>query len=175
MSRTDSRNGMFFAEIKFIFNEGKIVRLVREHYLRSDILCQSSICKICPNVNNILSDPKKESKGHYIIFGADVLQNFLELLELSEFKNIIFLQTAVQIVQFVPLYFFQKTCCQTDFVVHTLMNCYFPKIQEKSHKLYQRLRFVLLFFIDLFNLLLYVLIYTWICLFICMYVWISEQ
>jgi exoribonuclease R len=93
--------------------KGKIARIVREHYLRSDILCQSALCKKCPNVTSVLTDTTNETQKHYVIFGIDVILNFLEVLELSDIKNIIFLQTAVQIVQ------------------------------EKSHKLYQRLRTII--------------------------------
>jgi hypothetical protein len=77
---------------------GKIVRIVREHYLRSDIFCQSKACtKQCHHENPIL--PTATETNHYAIIEPTTLVDFLELFEQKELKNIIVPQTILLDVQ----------------------------------------------------------------------------
>src|SRR5687768_1089526 len=86
------------ANLLFIFDNlllllsGKFVRIVREHYLRKDISCQSPICTTCKGhetpaieeglpsaVLQQLSGPKDTS--HYAVIELDTLVKYLELFE----------------------------------------------------------------------------------------------
>jgi hypothetical protein len=76
---------------------GKIVRIVREHYLRSDIFCQSKACKKCQHENPLL--PTSIETQHYAIVDPNTLVDFLELFEQFELQNIIVPQTILLEVQ----------------------------------------------------------------------------
>ncbi|XP_048471958.1 DIS3-like exonuclease 1 isoform X2 [Rhincodon typus] len=76
--------------------KGKSVRVVREHYLRQSVPCNSSLCQAeCHNEGKLLS----ESATHYVIPDWKVVQDYLEILEFPELRGIVFMQTACQAVQ----------------------------------------------------------------------------
>nr|XP_027322288.2 DIS3-like exonuclease 1 [Anas platyrhynchos] len=76
--------------------QGRSVRVVREHYLRLDVPCRSALCRAgCPGDGKLLSD----DVTHYVVPDWKVVQDYLEVLEFPELKGIIFMQTACQAVQ----------------------------------------------------------------------------
>ncbi|XP_058012764.1 DIS3-like exonuclease 1 isoform X1 [Ahaetulla prasina] len=76
--------------------QGRSVRVVREHYLRSDVPCCSALCRAgCPRDGKLLSD----DVTHYLVPDWKVLQDYLEILELPELKGLVFMQTACQAMQ----------------------------------------------------------------------------
>ncbi|XP_053574505.1 DIS3-like exonuclease 1 [Bombina bombina] len=74
---------------------GRTVRVVREHYLRDDVNCGSSLCGSCARDGKLLS----EDLTHYLVPDCQVLQDFQEVLEFPELRGIIFMQTACHAVQ----------------------------------------------------------------------------
>ncbi|XP_023807012.1 DIS3-like exonuclease 1 isoform X4 [Oryzias latipes] len=72
---------------------GRKVRVVREHYLRERVPCFSSLCQAdCANGVKVLPG----DLTHYVMPDADVVVDYLEILELKELQGIIFTQTACQ-------------------------------------------------------------------------------
>uniref|UniRef100_A0A3P9LZ64 DIS3-like exonuclease 1 n=1 Tax=Oryzias latipes TaxID=8090 RepID=A0A3P9LZ64_ORYLA len=72
---------------------GRKVRVVREHYLRERVPCFSSLCQAdCANGVKVLPG----DLTHYVVPDADVVVDYLEILELKELQGIIFTQTACQ-------------------------------------------------------------------------------
>lgn len=85
-------------KVTIVKHRQRNMRLVREYYLREDINCLSRMCSSCSNFN----DSEKEVKSllpscidHYIIPCFDILQLYMEILEISDFRGIIFLQSLV--------------------------------------------------------------------------------
>ncbi|XP_061571365.1 DIS3-like exonuclease 1 [Cololabis saira] len=75
---------------------GRRVRVVREHYLRERVPCFSALCQAdCNNDGPVLPG----DLTHYVVPDAEVVVNFLEILELRELQGIVFTQTAVQALQ----------------------------------------------------------------------------
>ena len=57
---------------------GKILKIVREHYLRDDIGCGSELCEVCPEEQGVLERaPPSESDllqhAHYILPDTNVV------------------------------------------------------------------------------------------------------
>ncbi|KAM9640151.1 DIS3-like exonuclease 1 [Morphnus guianensis] len=76
--------------------QGRSVRVVREHYLRPDVPCRCALCRAaCPRDGKLLSD----DVTHYVVPDCKVVQDYLEILEFPELRGIIFMQTACQAVQ----------------------------------------------------------------------------
>nr|XP_030731070.1 DIS3-like exonuclease 1 isoform X6 [Globicephala melas] len=78
--------------------QGRTLRIVREHYLRPSVPCNSPLCPqpaVCRNDGKLLSS----DVTHYMIPDWKVVQDYLEILEFPELKGIIFMQTACQAVQ----------------------------------------------------------------------------
>ncbi|XP_036049514.1 DIS3-like exonuclease 1 [Onychomys torridus] len=78
--------------------QGRTLRIVREHYLRPSVPCNSPLCPqpaACRNDGKLLS----AEVTHYMIPDWKVVQDYLEVLEFPELKGIIFMQTACQAVQ----------------------------------------------------------------------------
>jgi hypothetical protein len=69
------------------------VRIVREHYVRDDIYCQSKTCKVCKHTNPVL--PTAADTNHYLVVDLETLVTFLELFEQPEFNNMIVAQTVL--------------------------------------------------------------------------------
>ncbi|CAL1288476.1 unnamed protein product [Larinioides sclopetarius] len=81
--------------------KGSVVKTVREHYLRDDILCGSAVCSECPETNACLEAvPTSHSdlckKPHYIIPDTNVVIHQFDVLGESAFKNVIILQTVLE-------------------------------------------------------------------------------
>ncbi|XP_045889168.1 DIS3-like exonuclease 1 [Micropterus dolomieu] len=75
---------------------GRKVRVVREHYLREQVPCYSSLCQAdCDNDGKVLPG----DLTHYVVPDVGVVVDYLEILEFRELQGIIFTQTACQAVQ----------------------------------------------------------------------------
>ncbi|XP_043776108.1 DIS3-like exonuclease 1 [Cervus elaphus] len=77
---------------------GRTLRIVREHYLRPSVPCNSQLCPqpaTCHNDGKLLSS----DVTHYMVPDWKVVQDYLEILEFPELKGIVFMQTACQAVQ----------------------------------------------------------------------------
>ncbi|TDH17480.1 hypothetical protein EPR50_G00008790 [Perca flavescens] len=76
---------------------GRKVRVVREHYLREQVPCFSSLCQAdCDNADG------KVLPGdltHYVVPDVGVVVDYLEILEFRELQGVVFTQTACQAVQ----------------------------------------------------------------------------
>ncbi|XP_008308916.1 DIS3-like exonuclease 1 [Cynoglossus semilaevis] len=77
-------------------NRGRRLRVVREHYLREEVPCYSSVCQAgCPNGGKVLPG----DLTHYVVPDVGVGVDYLEILEFQEMQGIIFTQTVCQAVQ----------------------------------------------------------------------------
>lgn len=75
---------------------GRTVRVVREHYLRERVPCCSSLCQAdCDNDGKVLPG----DLTHYVMPDAEVVVDYLEILEFRELQGIVFTQTACQALQ----------------------------------------------------------------------------
>ncbi|XP_034253802.1 exosome complex exonuclease RRP44 [Thrips palmi] len=86
---------------------GNILKIVREHYLRDDIWCGSSLCKNCSlkekdkvldkevisNVSSVFSFP------HYLVLDTNVVLHQIDVLEEDVLENVIILQTVLEEVK----------------------------------------------------------------------------
>ncbi|KAK2706097.1 exosome complex exonuclease RRP44-like [Artemia franciscana] len=88
--------------------QGKILKLVRENYLRDDISCLSDLCTSCNQANTIQLNrldklPVTSSKlcdfPHYIVFSSDVILNQIDVVESELWKNCIIPLTVHQEVR----------------------------------------------------------------------------
>ncbi|UYV79580.1 DIS3 [Cordylochernes scorpioides] len=86
--------------------QGKVLKIVREHYLRSDIPCSSAICEECDQeLCKLESEGKSKSTliptFHYIVPDTNVIlhQVILDVLEDPVFKNVVVPQTVVEEVK----------------------------------------------------------------------------
>ncbi|XP_033109550.1 DIS3-like exonuclease 1 [Anneissia japonica] len=71
---------------------GRILRVVREHYLRNSIDCSSDICTSgCSRGSSSLPS----DVTHYLFPDGGICKDFIEVLELDDFKGITFTQTSV--------------------------------------------------------------------------------
>jgi DIS3-like exonuclease 1 len=69
-----------------------VLRVVREHYLRDDVICRSRLIpETCQEHEPCLS----ETVTHYVVPDYQAARDYLEIFELSEFSNIIFMQTVM--------------------------------------------------------------------------------
>ncbi|KAI7814071.1 DIS3-like exonuclease 1 [Triplophysa rosa] len=74
-------------------SKGRKVRVVREHYVREQVPCGSSLCQAgCHNDGKVLSS----DVTHYVVPDGGVVRDFLEILEFRELQGIVFTQTANQ-------------------------------------------------------------------------------
>lgn len=84
-----------------INKQGQVVNIVREHYLRDDIWCQSQACSNCKHEKPYLEAPKKPKKNEkavpmiYFIPSFIIVQNYYEIIE-KYFKNVIFCETTTE-------------------------------------------------------------------------------
>ncbi|XP_018408330.1 PREDICTED: DIS3-like exonuclease 1 [Nanorana parkeri] len=74
---------------------GRTLRAVREHYLREDVSCRSPLCTDCAREGKLLS----VELTHYVVPDCQVLQDYQEVLEFSEIRGVIYMQTACHAVQ----------------------------------------------------------------------------
>ncbi len=94
---------------------GKVLKVVREHYLRNDLSCGSEACEDCPHpmqvdenvLSSLSSEPKSLSKiferPHYLVLDTNIVLNQMDILEVlpkdGGLKNVIILQTVLEEVR----------------------------------------------------------------------------
>lgn len=85
---------------------GNILKIVREHYLRDDLLCGSAICKTCLHKENEIileSSPKSVCAlfdfPHYLLLDTNVVLHQIDVLEENALCNVIILQTVLEEVK----------------------------------------------------------------------------
>ena len=84
----------------------KCFQIVREHYLRTDLWCGSSLCVICPHEKHDLvlsQDPVSKSalfaEPHYLLLDTNVILDQIDVLEEDTITNVIVLQTVLDEVK----------------------------------------------------------------------------
>ncbi|XP_032512686.2 exosome complex exonuclease RRP44 [Danaus plexippus] len=94
---------------------GNVLKIVREHYLRDDLLCGSAVCHICPHKDDeIVLDTKPESIcklfdfEHYLVLDTNVVLHQIDVLEENALKNVIILQTVLEEVKHQNTAIFQR-------------------------------------------------------------------
>ncbi|XP_026737585.1 exosome complex exonuclease RRP44 [Trichoplusia ni] len=94
---------------------GNIIKIVREHYLRDDLLCGSAACNTCPHRDDELvldSDPESICAlfdyPHYLILDTNVVLHQIDVLEEDALKNVIILQTVLEEVKHQNTAVFQR-------------------------------------------------------------------
>eukprot|EP00050_Salpingoeca_kvevrii_P012604 m.23790 g.23790 ORF g.23790 m.23790 type:complete len:1095 (-) comp4173_c0_seq1:8-3292(-) len=76
---------------------GGAVKMVQEHYLRTDIPCNSALCASSECAAGLVDAPRLTSgASHYAIFDAAALAEYNELLELPALRGLIVLQTCLR-------------------------------------------------------------------------------
>ncbi|XP_041971274.1 exosome complex exonuclease RRP44 [Aricia agestis] len=85
---------------------GNILKIVREHYLRDDLLCGSAACDVCPHKDDeIILEAEPSSvcdlfqNHHYLILDTNVVLHQIDVLEEDALKNVIILQTVLEEVK----------------------------------------------------------------------------
>ncbi|XP_062516622.1 DIS3-like exonuclease 1 [Corticium candelabrum] len=73
-----------------------VVRVVREHYLRDDIVCRS---RLIPDTCREGEPCLSATVTHYVVLDYQAIRDYLEIFEMSEFSNLIFTQTAMNHVR----------------------------------------------------------------------------
>lgn len=81
-------------------------QIVREHYLRDDLLCGSAACKVCPlKGDDQVLDIQRESVcalfdyPHYLVLDSNVVLHQIDVLEEDALVNVIILQTVLEEVK----------------------------------------------------------------------------
>ncbi|CAK1545869.1 unnamed protein product [Leptosia nina] len=94
---------------------GNILKIVREHYLRDDLLCGSAACNVCPHKNDeLVLDSTPDSicalfdYNHYLILDTNVVLHQIDILEDDALKNVIILQTVLEEVKHQNTAIFQR-------------------------------------------------------------------
>ncbi|KAM3863248.1 exosome complex exonuclease RRP44 isoform 1-T1 [Diretmus argenteus] len=83
---------------------GRVMKIVREHYLRDDIWCGSEVCTDCKQESTVLQrDACMESNlcafPHYLIPDTNVVLHQIDVLEDPLIRNVIILQTVLSEVR----------------------------------------------------------------------------
>ncbi|PON50039.1 PIN domain containing protein [Parasponia andersonii] len=76
---------------------GKVTKVVREHYLRDDICCGVSFCKLCDSKDARLSP--SSSSSPILIIDTNVLLNQIDLLENPAMEDVVLLSIVLQEVK----------------------------------------------------------------------------
>ncbi|XP_059056639.1 exosome complex exonuclease RRP44 [Achroia grisella] len=94
---------------------GNILKIVREHYLRDDLLCGSAACNVCPHKDDeYVLDTKPESictlfdYPHYLVLDTNVVLHQIDVLEENALTNVIILQTVLEEVKHQNTAIFQR-------------------------------------------------------------------
>ncbi|XP_063619441.1 exosome complex exonuclease RRP44 [Cydia splendana] len=94
---------------------GNILKIVREHYLRDDLLCGSEACVICPHKDDeIVLELKPKSicalfeEPHYLVLDTNVVLHQIDVLEEDALTNVIVLQTVLDEVKHQNTAIFQR-------------------------------------------------------------------
>ncbi|KAA8532084.1 hypothetical protein F0562_006774 [Nyssa sinensis] len=75
--------------------QGKVVKVVREHYLRDDIYCGASFCKVCDSSAARLSS----SASTILIVDTNVVLNQIDLLENPAIDDVVVLSVVLEEVK----------------------------------------------------------------------------
>lgn len=100
---------VFSKKINIRTGNRKVMGVVREHYLRDDIPCQSELC-----FENCKSDKDQDKTRlpanvtHYLLPLEDVVKDYFEVLTAPELRGLIFLQTVVSGVHLQSLRHYRK-------------------------------------------------------------------
>ncbi|XP_077350506.1 exosome complex exonuclease RRP44 [Festucalex cinctus] len=83
---------------------GRVMKIVREHYLRDDIWCGSEACDQCRQESTVLQreaciESNLCSFSHYIIPDTNVVLHQIDVLEDQVICNVVILQTVLQEVR----------------------------------------------------------------------------
>ncbi|KAF9895845.1 exosome catalytic subunit dis3, partial [Lobosporangium transversale] len=86
---------------------GKVLKVIKEHYLRDDIWCSAEACRECehtepilsatPNINKLVPSP------HYLIPDTNIFMNQIDVMEKPQITNVIVLQTVLEEVKHLSL------------------------------------------------------------------------
>lgn len=88
-----------------ISTRGSVQKVVREHYLRDDIPCGITACRVCANPDSsILLEPSPKQNPsypdpHIIIPDTNILLHHLDVLERPVFTDAVILQTVLDEVR----------------------------------------------------------------------------
>ncbi|KAI1313414.1 exosome catalytic subunit dis3 [Mortierella claussenii] len=86
---------------------GKVLKVVKEHYLRDDIWCSAEACKDCDHSETVLSAVPSINKlfplPHYIIPDTNIFMNQIDVMERPQITNVIVLQTVLEEVKHLSL------------------------------------------------------------------------
>jgi exosome complex exonuclease DIS3/RRP44 len=77
-----------------ITRKNKVVKVVREHYLRDDVWCGSDQCTDCQN-----QAPKLSATMDYVILDTNAILHQKDLIQNAKIKNVIVLQTVLDEVK----------------------------------------------------------------------------
>lgn len=90
-------------------------QIVREHYLRDDLLCGSAACNTCPHKDdefvldqNPVSICALFDYPHYLILDTNVVLHQIDVLEEDALTNVIILQTVLEEVKHQNTAIFQR-------------------------------------------------------------------
>ena len=80
--------------------KGKVVKVVKEHYLRDDIGCGSDVCALCP-ADGMARLSNTPHSNQYLLLDTNVVLNQMDLLEkdVPPLCDIIIPQTVLQEVK----------------------------------------------------------------------------
>ncbi|KAF9400655.1 exosome catalytic subunit dis3, partial [Podila epigama] len=86
---------------------GKVLKVVKEHYLRDDIWCSAEACKTCEHTTTVLESIPSINKlfpsPHYIIPDTNIFMNQIDVMEKPQITNVIVLQTVLEEVKHLSL------------------------------------------------------------------------
>ncbi|GMP26916.1 hypothetical protein CsSME_00003152 [Camellia sinensis var. sinensis] len=75
--------------------QGKVIKVVREHYLRDDIYCGAPFCNVCDSKSARLSS----SAPTILIFDTNVVLNQIDLLENPAIDDVVILSVVLEEVK----------------------------------------------------------------------------
>lgn len=85
---------------------GNILKIVREHYLRDDLGCGSTLCRKCVQDENAMPLSKENQIKstlfdfpHYVVLDTNVILDQIDVLEEDALKNVIVLSTVLNEVK----------------------------------------------------------------------------
>lgn len=84
--------------------KGNVIKVVREIYLRDDIVCGSELCSTCQQLTFSLSSSCK----NYLILDTNVLLHQLDVIENPKITNVIILQTVLEEVKNRNMHFYTR-------------------------------------------------------------------
>ncbi|XP_054710884.1 DIS3-like exonuclease 1 [Uloborus diversus] len=81
--------------LKRVKIKGRTETIIREQYLRDDVFCHSPLCELCLLFLSSKGIQLEKDASYYVIPCVDIIEKYLEILELQEIKGMIFLQSIV--------------------------------------------------------------------------------